>query len=880
MKKLIFKSAIFICLFIMLFLLVMTYLFYTANIKVGHTSALEPESESEIVINNDNYEAGSIIITIKPEYSRFKGIDPSIMSKLFDVGVKTVEDISALPLKYVNDDGSLNAQTAPRLAEYYAKNPFKQILYAKLTNGSKEAVIDAITSAESLQKIEAASPNWIWEEESYIPNDTYYNEQWGLNGTYGINAEEVWDTTRGSNEIRVGVIDSGIASHSDLNANVLTGYDFYNNNTTTNDVLDGHGTHVAGIIAAVGNNSMGISGVSPNVKLVPLQTINTSALHYDTDRIEAINYATSLWEDDDKRISILNHSVGGFGGRTSMLPAISNYPGLFVWSAGNSAQNTDQFADIDDFDLPNVISVGALTSAGYRAVFSNYGQNSVDIYAPGMSILSTYPTALCEAGNCESDGSEHYANGYHYMDGTSMAAPHVSGVAALMLSINPNLEASQIKDIILEYADDFTVSIFNVTGSSSHTAKRLNVEGIVDAINSIEYMITFDRNGGSGGTSSIDVTLNDNMPSVSTPTRTGYTFAGYYTARTGGVQYYDEYGHSVRTFDLGSDTTLYAHWTARSWKVYVQTDGNIDNLTTYTMYYDGSPLTITAADRDGYNFVEWRKYYNNSSGYTVLGTTETITLQPNDHLPTGSYATVEGFFVIAEFVQDDSCLAPGTLITLADGTQKAVEDLTGEEMLLVWDMETGTFGSAPIMFVDSELTGHYEVITLTFSDDTAVEVISEHGFWDADLNEYVYLDENAEDYIGHSFLKESGDSMTEVVLTDVDISTEITEAYSPVTYGHLCYYVNGMLSMPGGIDGLFNIFDVDPDTLTIDEESYAADIAEYGLYTYEEFSEIFPVSEDVFEAFNGKYLKVAIGKGLITESRIGELIERYSEFFG
>ena len=190
------------------------------------------------------------------------------------------------------------------------------------------------------------------------------------------------------------------------------------------------------------------------------------------------------------------------------------------------------------------------------------------------------------------------------------------------------------------------------------------------------------------------------------------------------------------------------------------------------------------------------------------------------------------------------------------------------------------YSSAPIVFVDSELTGHYEVITLTFSDDTAVEVISEHGFRDADLNEYVYLDENAEDYIGHSFLKQSGNIMTEVVLTGVDISTEITEAYSPVTYGHLCYYVNGMLSMPGGIDGLFNIFDVDPDTLTIDEESYAADIAEYGLYTYEEFSEIFPVSEDVFEAFNGKYLKVAIGKGLITPDLIGELIEGYSEFFG
>ena len=128
-------------------------------------------------------------------------------------------------------------------------------------------------------------------------------------------------------------------------------------------------------------------------------------------------------------------------------------------------------------------------------------------------------------------------------------------------------------------------------------------------------------------------------------------------------------------------------------------------------------------------------------------------------------------------------------------------------------------------------------------------------------------------------MKQSAVGWTEVTLTDVEINTEVTTAYSPVTYGHLCYYVNGMLSMPGGISGLINIFEVDPTTMTIDEEAYAEDIAEYGLFTYEEFSEEYEVSEEVFEAFNGRYLKVAIGKGLITEERIGELIEKYSEFF-
>ena len=169
----------------------------------------------------------------------------------------------------------------------------------------------------------------------------------------------------------------------------------------------------------------------------------------------------------------------------------------------------------------------------------------------------------------------------------------------------------------------------------------------------------------------------------------------------------------------------------------------------------------------------------------------------------------------------DECLAEGSLITLADGSQKAVEELTGDELLLVWNMETGTFDTAPIIFIDSDAIGHYEVIDLGFSDGTSVEVISEHGFWDVDLNKYVYLDGNAAQYIGHRFNKQTVNAdgslgYTEVKLTDVEISVEVTTAWSPVTYGHLCYYVNGMLSMPGGITGLINYFEVDPQTMQYD----------------------------------------------------------------
>lgn len=233
--------------------------------------------------------------------------------------------------------------------------------------------------------------------------------------------------------------------------------------------------------------------------------------------------------------------------------------------------------------------------------------------------------------------------------------------------------------------------------------------------------------------------------------------------------------------------------------------------------------------------------------------------------------------------QDHPCVAPGTLITLADGTQKPVELLTGNEMLLVWNLFTGTFDTAPILFIDSDPAALCDVIVLTFSDGTQVDVIYEHAFWDFDLNRYVFLRTDAAQYIGHWFNKQTTDAQgqmtwTKVQLTNVAIEERYTTAWSPVTYGHLCYYVNGMLSMPGATEGLINIFEVN-EQMKIDEAQMQADIETYGLFTYEEFYELYPVPKTIFEAFNGQYLKISIGKGLLSYEMMGALIERYSEFF-
>lgn len=279
----------------------------------------------------------------------------------------------------------------------------------------------------------------------------------------------------------------------------------------------------------------------------------------------------------------------------------------------------------------------------------------------------------------------------------------------------------------------------------------------------------------------------------------------------------------------------------------------------------------------GYVLDCWTLVNNRTDVKTKLGSGETCTIK--------NITTIDGeWFTLTAEYKKKTCVAEGTLITLADGTQKAVEQLTGDEMLLVWNLQTGTFDAAPILFIDSDPADTYEVTNLYFSDGTEVKVIYEHAFWDFDLNQYVFLRNDAAQYIGHWFNKQITDengqlTWTKVQLTDVVVKDEYTTSWSPVTFSHLCYYVNGMLSMPGATEGLINIFEVDAETMSYNQEALAADVEQYGLFTYEEFAEILPVSQEVFEAFNGQYLKVSIGKGLIDIETLAELIERYSEYF-
>ena len=377
------------------------------------------------------------------------------------------------------------------------------------------------------------------------------------------------------------------------------------------------------------------------------------------------------------------------------------------------------------------------------------------------------------------------------------------------------------------------------------------VSGATEIADGDSYYIIWAVSGSSTLPEGLTVTQGTDLPQELT-SATGARLYGWYTS--------SDWATQCGTIDE-DNTVVYARW-AYQLTVSAQNIKKLSGVVSGNYYPEDEQLSFS---------FEFEENYEGDGEITLNGQTVT---NNSFHMPSEN--------AILNIPTKKQCVAAGTLITLADGSQKPVEELTGEELLLVWNLETGRFDAAPIVFVDSEAETEYEIVNLMFSDGTTVKVISEHGFWDYDLNEYVYLDRYAADYIGHWFAKqtvdESGNPVNvKVRLDDVVITREVTTAWSPVSFGHLCYYVNGMLSMPGGIEGLFNIFEVDPDTMMYDKEAMAADIEKYGLFTCEDFGGL--ISEEVFEAFNGKYLKVAIGKGMLTWDEVVQLVERYSKFF-
>jgi subtilisin family serine protease len=329
----------------------------------------------------------------------------------------------------------------------------------------------AVATLKQDSQVQFAEPNGEVQAAS-VPNDTYFSQQWallnsgqsveGTTGTAGddIGATYAWPHSIGSG-VTVAVVDTGVdSSAQDLQGRITPGQSFLDGvqGTDTQD-QNGHGTHVSGIIAAVQNNGVGVSGVAPGASVEPLRVLDSSGRGTFDDVASAFAYA------GQNNIRIVNASLGGDSTSQTLETAVEDYPNtLYVVAAGNNGTDNDgPSSPFYPCDLPeaNVICVGATDQSDQLAGFTDYGAGSVDLFAPGVNILSTWT------------GGE-----YAYADGTSMATPMVTGTLALMLARNASLTAAQLKADLLASVDPAPqLAGWSVTGGELDAAAAVALAG-------------------------------------------------------------------------------------------------------------------------------------------------------------------------------------------------------------------------------------------------------------------------------------------------------------------------------------------------------------------------------------------------------------------
>jgi len=424
-----------------------------------------------------NYVPNEIIVKFKPGFKA---------SNLRSLGVEENRSITTsfenlTVMKIAKDNFTDNVLTA---IEKLKKNP--NVVYAEPNFIYKVDPIRA--SAFSYKKV-MSSP--FYDSLASTPDDPEFSKLWGLNNTGSnepkgqagiegadVNALKAWDLTKGDKKIKIAVIDTGVDyTHPDLKSNIyvnqaelqgkagvdddgngyiddVRGYDFANKDANPMDG-HGHGTHCSGTIGAVHNNKVGVSGVMSDVSIVPIKFLTDDGSGTLEDAILSIDYATSL------NVDLMSNSWGGGGYSQALFDAIkraSDKGIVFTAAAGNESSNNDTTPSFPaSYNLPNVISVAALTAQNNLAYFSCYGRNSVHIAAPGHNILSTV-----------SNGK------YEVMSGTSMATPHVSGVIGLLLS----KEGRMSHDVLREKVMMTSVPVPALRGKTA-TAGRIDAYNLL-----------------------------------------------------------------------------------------------------------------------------------------------------------------------------------------------------------------------------------------------------------------------------------------------------------------------------------------------------------------------------------------------------------------
>jgi thermitase len=303
-------------------------------------------------------------------------------------------------------------------------------LVAKTSKLGFQVVKFKSSSVAAMLKKYKANPNVEYAEPNYIyhafwtPNDPAFStKQWG---PQKVQADKAWDVTKGNSNVNIAIVDTGVqADHPDLSGKVINGWDFVYNDPIPNDA-NGHGTHCAGVAAAVTNNGVGIAGIAPNVKILAVRVLDANGSGTLENVANGITYAA------DHGAKVISLSLGGPSGSITLQNAVNyawNKGAVIVAAAGNSGSSSPSYPAY----YSNVISVAATDSNDKKASWSNYG-SWVDVAAPGVNIYSTYK-----------------GSSYATLSGTSMATPHVAGLAGLLAS--QGRTNSKIREAIQNTAD-------------------------------------------------------------------------------------------------------------------------------------------------------------------------------------------------------------------------------------------------------------------------------------------------------------------------------------------------------------------------------------------------------------------------------------------
>ena len=429
----------------------------------------------------------------------------------FSPKIKKDYKADELIIKYKN---SVSATKLKNKHSLKTEKKFKSI-------GAEVVKVEKGSNIESLVKTLEADPSIAFVQPNYIyraadvPNDPSFNKLWGLhntgqqiNGAVGVNdvdidySEAIQEFSKVTNQqqVVVGVIDTGIdINHPELVDSIWTnpgeianngidddgngyiddihGWDFYHSDNSVFDAEDGddHGTHVAGTIAAKGGNGIGITGIAPNVKIMPLKFLGADGSGYTSDAILAIEYAKKMG------VKITNNSWGGADYDQALKDAIDQANMLFVAAAGNDGLNNDQQPGYPaSYDSPNIISVAAIDNSGKLADFSNYGASSVDIAAPGTNIFSTVPRKIEEGTASQiNNSSYHYKAIFNGFGFENFAATDRQAAFAKVVSYLGLTSASKI----LLVQDD-EANIGNVNYLSTYTS-LLNNAGLPYSIKTV-----------------------------------------------------------------------------------------------------------------------------------------------------------------------------------------------------------------------------------------------------------------------------------------------------------------------------------------------------------------------------------------------------------